>query len=109
MYINGLILASTVLTGCQTARQIQNPYRSVDWAKSGQYKANLLTHTMVSGCWMNPQTVVKKYLEPLLQRQPSLGFHPDRNGFCPSGVGFFKRRYALETGSGEGLKYISVN
>jgi hypothetical protein len=58
-----VISGFTVLAGCQTTLQIQSPYCSVEWAKYGQYKANLHTHTMVSDGWMNPQTVVEKYRE----------------------------------------------
>lgn len=58
-----VISGFTVLAGCQTTLQIQSPYCSVDWAKYGQYKANLHTHTMVTDGWMNPQTVVEKYRE----------------------------------------------
>ncbi len=58
-----LVFAVIVCTGFPAPRQIHNPYQSVDWAKYGQYKANLHTHTMVSDGWMNPQTVVEKYRE----------------------------------------------
>jgi len=58
-----IILIAIFITSCQFSREIENPYKSVDWDNDGQYKANLHTHTMVSDGWMNPQTVVGKYRE----------------------------------------------
>jgi len=62
-----ILLTAAVFSGCRSIRQIENPYGSVNWAKCGQYKANLHTHTTVRGGWMNPQTVVGKYRD--------LGYH----------------------------------
>ncbi len=49
------------VAGCAPSWQIRNPYRGVDWQKHQQYKANLHSHTMVRGGWMNPQSVVEVY------------------------------------------------
>lgn len=60
-YLICILLVIVIVVGCQPVPYIQNPYSSVDWSNFGHYKANLHTHTMVRGGWMNPQTVVRKY------------------------------------------------
>jgi hypothetical protein len=49
------------LTGCQTEYEILNPYKDVDWAGHGRYKANFHTHTTQSDGWLNPHMVVDNY------------------------------------------------
>ncbi len=64
--IISIFIVVILLMGCarrQSAFQIENPYASVDWAKHGQYKANLHTHTTMSGASAAPHTVIDHYRE----------------------------------------------
>lgn len=56
-----LFIVFIVLTACSTQWKINNPYEQVDWKKNVQYKANLHTHTTVSGGSLAPHIVVDKY------------------------------------------------
>ncbi len=58
-----ILFTVVAFIGCQSSWQIDSPYNDIDWEQSGQYKANLHTHTTVRGGWMNPQTTVEKYRE----------------------------------------------
>ncbi|MFC1484497.1 PHP domain-containing protein [Candidatus Neomarinimicrobiota bacterium] len=46
-----------------TATQIDNPYAGIDWVADGQYKANLHTHTTLSGGASTPDVVIDLYRE----------------------------------------------
>ncbi|UCH10186.1 MAG: hypothetical protein JSU61_13470 [Fidelibacterota bacterium] len=49
---------------CQPAvPEIDNPYAGVDWVEYGQYKANLHTHTTLSGGTAAPEDVIDLYRE----------------------------------------------
>lgn len=41
--------------------RIDNPYASVNWEEDGRYKANLHTHTILSGGTANPEEVIDLY------------------------------------------------
>jgi predicted metal-dependent phosphoesterase TrpH len=58
------IIAIGLLTSvaCRpAATQIENPYAGIDWVEVGQYKANLHTHTTLSGGTDQPQDVIDLY------------------------------------------------
>ncbi|MGV8094895.1 MAG: hypothetical protein AB2L24_23835 [Mangrovibacterium sp.] len=58
---NTLLAAFLLGTGCDRQREIINPYEEVSWLSYGQYKADLYTHTIDSGAWMNPYTLLNQY------------------------------------------------
>lgn len=58
--ILGLFVLFIVFTSC-TRWEIKSPYEQVDWKNHVQYKANLHTHTTVSGGSLAPHIVVDKY------------------------------------------------
>jgi hypothetical protein len=45
------------------ATQIESPYAGVNWEEDGQYKANLHTHTTLSGGTSTPDVVIDLYRE----------------------------------------------
>lgn len=58
-----LLAAPLAASAAETDYTIVNPYAAVDWSTTGQYKANLHTHSIVSDGGEDFDTMVEKHYE----------------------------------------------